>query len=117
MRYESLLLAVVPGLLRLLRRAGGASPREVAVVASVAWAQLGVALFSLLLPSSVVDPLMKDFIAKHTLEMMNQNLADCLFVLSFASLQLHGPAQRGDASAAKEMRALYGRRWLQARSW
>lgn len=68
-----------------------------------------MALFSLLLPSSVVDPLMKDFIAKHTLEMMNQNLADCLFVLSFASLQLHGPAQRGDASAAKEMRALFER--------
>ena len=68
---------------------------------------LGFVLFNLLLPSSVIDPLMKDYIEKHTLELMNANLLDNLFVLAFVTMQLNGDVTKCEDSVMEEMHALY----------
>ena len=105
MRYESLLLSALPGLLRLLTHAS--TLPGVALSVSVGWVMLGFVLFNLLLPSSVIDPLMKDYIEKHTLELMNANLLDNLFVLAFVTMQLNGDVTKCEDSVMEEMHALY----------
>ena len=107
MRYESLCLAVVPNVLRLASLCGGGNPFIDTIVVSVCWILLGVLLFNLLLPSSIVDPLLKDFIEGDIVRFMSTNLADLAFILQFQSLQLHGSIASSGPNIAAEQEALF----------
>ena len=106
MRYESLCLAVVPNVLRLVSLISG-NPFMNTIIVSVCWILLGVLLFNLLLPSSIVDPLLKDFIEGDIIRFMSMNLADLVFILQFQSLQLHGSIASSGPNIAAEQEALF----------
>ena len=109
MRYESLCLVVLPNAVRLLSMLQEVSFNSflTAVIVSVCWVFCGVLLFNLLLPSSIVDPLLKDFIEGDMIRAMTSNLADLAFLLQYQSLQLNGDIHSSGSNVASEQEALF----------
>ena len=108
MRFESLCLAVLPCVLHLLGLLQASSDRLLsAVVVSECWLGVGLLQFYLLLPSSILDPLLQDYVEGHLRQLMNGNLADMLFLLSYQGSLLGGDLRKAGVSAPAELQTLY----------
>lgn len=96
MRFESLCLSVLPCVLHLLGLLQSSSDSLLlAVVVSECWLGLGLLQFYLLLPSSILDPLLQDYVEGHLRQLMNGKLADMLFILSYQGSLLGGRPPQG----------------------
>lgn len=108
MRFESLCLSVLPCVLHLLGLLQSSSDSLLlAVVVSECWLGLGLLQFYLLLPSSILDPLLQDYVEGHLRQLMNGNLADMLFILSYQGSLLGGDLHKAGVSAPSELQTLY----------
>lgn len=109
LRFESLCLTVLPGLLHLLGLLQNAPSDRVllSVVVSESWILLGLLLFYLLLPSSILDPLLQDYVEDQLRQTMAGNLLDMLFLLNYQASLLNGDIHESDTVVAGEMYSLY----------
>ncbi len=108
LRFESLCLTVIPGLLHLLGLLQNVPSDRLllVVVVSESWLVLGLLLFFLLLPCSILDPLLQDYVEGQIRQSMTGNLLDMLFVLNYQSSVLNGDLGESGSIAA-EMKSLY----------